>query len=107
MWVFFEVPSNPRDFPAPLASTRHQADGHWHGKPALYLWDLRALRAGLEELGLDWDQPAYTPAAAPVDTPLRVESIWESSARNDIAHGRFPARIRPLPLLIKSVNAPS
>jgi hypothetical protein len=39
----------------------------------LYLWDLRVLRAGLKELGLDWDQPAYTPAAAPVDTPLQVE----------------------------------
>jgi serine/threonine protein kinase/WD40 repeat protein len=29
----------------------------------LYLWDLRVVRAGLKELDLDWDQPAYPPAA--------------------------------------------
>jgi eukaryotic-like serine/threonine-protein kinase len=38
----------------------------------LYLWDLRVLRAGLKELGLDWDQPAYPPAGPPPG-PLEVE----------------------------------
>jgi serine/threonine protein kinase/WD40 repeat protein len=39
----------------------------------LYLWDLRALRVSLQELGLDWDQAAYAPAAPADGTPLRVE----------------------------------
>jgi serine/threonine protein kinase len=38
----------------------------------LYLWDLRAIRAGLKELDLDWDQPAYPPAA-PVTAPPHVD----------------------------------
>jgi WD40 repeat protein len=38
----------------------------------LYLWDLRVLRAGLQDLGLDWDQPAYAPAP-PADRPFQVE----------------------------------
>jgi eukaryotic-like serine/threonine-protein kinase len=39
----------------------------------LYLWDLRVLRAGLKELGLDWDQPAYPPAGPPASGRLQVE----------------------------------
>jgi tetratricopeptide (TPR) repeat protein len=35
---------------------------------AIYLWDLRAVRAELKEMGLDWDQPDYPPAK-PADPP--------------------------------------
>lgn len=36
------------------------------------VWDLRQLREGLREIGLDWDQPPYPPAPARL-APLRVE----------------------------------
>jgi tetratricopeptide (TPR) repeat protein/WD40 repeat protein len=39
----------------------------------LYIWDLRAIRAGLKELGLDWEGPDYPPAPAAPARPLRVE----------------------------------
>jgi WD40 repeat protein len=39
----------------------------------LYIWDLRALRAELKELGLDWDRPDYPPAAPATPGPLQVE----------------------------------
>jgi WD40 repeat protein len=40
---------------------------------ALHVWDLRALRAQLAELGLDWDQPPYpAPSADNATEPLEV-----------------------------------
>jgi WD40 repeat protein len=39
----------------------------------LYIWDLRALRAELKELGLDWDRPDYPPAPDAPTRPLQVE----------------------------------
>jgi WD40 repeat protein len=35
------------------------------GTHIVHLWDLRAVRKGLAEIGLDWDLPAYPPAATP------------------------------------------
>jgi len=41
------------------------------------VWDLRKIRAGLAELGLDWDAPPYPPEpVAPHAVPLQVELIW-------------------------------
>jgi WD40 repeat protein len=41
----------------------------------IQLWDLRAVRERLRELGLDWDLPPYpSPAKQPV-TPLRIEIV--------------------------------
>jgi hypothetical protein len=40
---------------------------------ALHVWDLRLIRQGLAELGLDWDQPPYPPPQRKERTPLRVE----------------------------------
>jgi WD40 repeat protein/tRNA A-37 threonylcarbamoyl transferase component Bud32 len=39
---------------------------------ALYVWDLRALRAQLKELDLDWDWPAFPPARSPAP-PLAIQ----------------------------------
>jgi serine/threonine protein kinase/WD40 repeat protein len=40
---------------------------------ALHIFDLRAIRAGLAELDLDWDAPPYPPAvAAPLPAPLSI-----------------------------------
>ncbi|HZW32333.1 MAG TPA: protein kinase [Isosphaeraceae bacterium] len=46
--------------------------------PAVHVWDLRAIRRRLKELGLDWDAPAYPdgdPAdpSAPALPPLHVD----------------------------------
>jgi WD40 repeat protein len=44
-------------------------DGAW-----VRVWDLRAVRAGLAERGLDWERPPYPPAGAAEGAPkLRVE----------------------------------
>jgi WD40 repeat protein len=42
---------------------------------ALHVWDLRRVRAGLKELGLDWEQPDYPPAKTPPARPLRIEVV--------------------------------
>ncbi len=54
-------------------------------------WDLRKLRAGLAELGLDWGAPPYPPAGPPADPrPLRVrvagEELFANPARLDAYH---------------------
>jgi WD40 repeat protein len=40
-------------------------------RQAIHLWDLRAVRQSLRELGLDWDGPDYPPPPEP--QPLQVE----------------------------------
>src|SRR5262249_9109485 len=39
----------------------------------LHIWDLRALRQGLTELGLDWDLPPYAPGKDSAVPPLQIE----------------------------------
>jgi serine/threonine protein kinase/WD40 repeat protein len=39
----------------------------------VHVWDLRAIRAQLAELRLDWQAPAYPPAAAADPAPLQVK----------------------------------
>ena len=40
----------------------------------IHVWDLRAIRQGLAEIGLDWDLPPYPPADADSNPcPIRVE----------------------------------
>ncbi len=40
----------------------------------IYVWDLRELREELDDLGLDWDLPAFPPATVAGDVaPLRAE----------------------------------
>jgi WD40 repeat protein len=44
---------------------------------ALHIFDLRAIREQLAELGLDWEQPAYPPES-PVDSaPLRIQVVLD------------------------------
>jgi WD40 repeat protein len=42
---------------------------------ALHVWDLRAIRERLAELGLDWDLPPYPPAAPEKATPPLTVSV--------------------------------
>jgi tetratricopeptide (TPR) repeat protein len=44
-----------------------------YGLEGLRVWDLRTVRARLAAMGLDWDMPAYPPAAESSPEPLRVE----------------------------------
>jgi WD40 repeat protein/tetratricopeptide (TPR) repeat protein len=39
---------------------------------ALHIWDLRAIRNQLAEMGLDWDQPPYPQAGQSATLPLQV-----------------------------------
>jgi serine/threonine protein kinase/WD40 repeat protein/tetratricopeptide (TPR) repeat protein len=38
----------------------------------IHVWDLRAIRAGLAEMGLDWDAPRYPHAGQTAPVPLHV-----------------------------------
>src|SRR5262249_627100 len=51
---------------------RFYAAGEENG--ALYIWDLRHLRARLKEMAADWDWPEYPPAA-PVEPVTAVEIL--------------------------------
>jgi WD40 repeat protein len=42
------------------------------GDDVILLWDLRAIRARLAELGLDWDRPAYAPKVSDAELPLQI-----------------------------------
>jgi tetratricopeptide (TPR) repeat protein/WD40 repeat protein len=41
----------------------------------IHIFDLRALRRGLRELGLDWDAPAYPEAGQSLTTPLEIQVV--------------------------------
>ena len=51
--------------------------------PCVHIWDLRAVRSQLAEMGLDWDQPPY-PAAPPIRADLHMirhdERVAEAEA---------------------------
>jgi WD40 repeat protein len=40
---------------------------------SIHVWDLRAIRAELAQMGLDWDLPPYSPALPDEERPLRIE----------------------------------
>jgi WD40 repeat protein len=40
---------------------------------AIHVWDLRAIRAQLAEMDLDWDSPPLPPAPPPATEPLQVQ----------------------------------
>jgi eukaryotic-like serine/threonine-protein kinase len=50
---------------------------------AIHVWDLRAIREQLAEMGLDWDAPPYPPAKPTPRAPLRVtvDSGWVDAPR--------------------------
>jgi WD40 repeat protein len=57
-----------------------QLIGTTNDSSCVRVWDLRKIREGLKELGLDWDAPPYPPAKTPVlkglpVPPLEVEVI--------------------------------
>jgi serine/threonine protein kinase/WD40 repeat protein len=46
------------------------------GNHTIHVWDLRTIRRGLAEIGLDWDLPPYPPAEPGGDTiPIRVKVL--------------------------------
>ena len=59
------------------------------------LWDLRAIRAGLTAMRLDWDQPPYpTPEAAPKVTAVEIVGrVLEPAARRAVERTELDRRI--------------
>jgi WD40 repeat protein len=50
-----------------------------NAQEGVHLWDLRAIRRQLAELGLDWSLPPYPPAKnVEKNTPMRVQVLQES-----------------------------
>jgi hypothetical protein len=52
---------------------------------AIHVWDLRAVRAGLKPMGLDWDWPEFPPVPeigsrhTPGHAPLRLKVVGSTS----------------------------
>jgi hypothetical protein len=52
---------------------------------AVHIWDLRAIRAGLKPMGLDWDWPEFPPVPeigsrhTPGHAPLRLKVVGSTS----------------------------
>ncbi len=59
------VPEETRVLPVCFSPDESRLIARGHDSGLLYIWDLRALRAGLKPLGLDWDRPDYPPPAPP------------------------------------------
>jgi WD40 repeat protein len=57
--------------------------GNAGAEAGVHVWDLRQLRAGLAEMGLDWDAPPFPdpPAAGTEKRPIRVE-MADAAAMN-------------------------
>jgi hypothetical protein len=70
---------------------------------ALHIWDLREVRHGLAELGLDWDEPAYPPTGDSKDAPpLLVEVHSEEKALALINRGQWDQAAGEYALLAQS-----
>jgi WD40 repeat protein len=69
------VPEQTRVAPQCFSPDGSQLVALGHESNLLYIWDLRALRAGLKELELDWDQPDYAPAVQAAPAPLEVTVV--------------------------------
>jgi tetratricopeptide (TPR) repeat protein len=70
---------------------------------ALHIWDLREVRRGLAELGLDWDEPAYPAAGDSKNAPpLRVEVHSEVKALAHINQGQWDQAAGEFALLAES-----
>ena len=76
--------------------------------PAIHVWDLRAVRRGLVELGLDWDAPAYSEhdpadrAASPlprlqVDLGPLAGEIEHFTEPAEVLEAKYTARIKDSP----------
>jgi WD40 repeat protein len=66
--------------PLPLGGMCFSDDGSQlavscYNHQTIQLWDLRAIRARLKDMNLDWDQPDYPSPAATGPVPLRVEVV--------------------------------
>ena len=60
--------------------------------PAVHVWDLRAIRKHLAEMGLDWDAPAY-PDDDPADpSALPCHRSRSTSARWPVISSTSPSR---------------
>jgi tetratricopeptide (TPR) repeat protein len=70
---------------------------------ALHVWDLRALRAQLAELGLDWDSPPYPPAAPEKATPPLTVSVHYGDLMA-LAHPRQAVAVYSLAIALCPLN---
>src|SRR5262249_2156918 len=73
---------------------------------ALHTFDLRAIRKGLKELGLDWDAPELPPPSrvpSPAPLKVRVDPGHPTASSNAVAVGMFferdalPTELRGVP----------
>ncbi len=60
--------------------------------PAVHVWDLRAIRRGLVELGLDWDAPAYSidDPCSPAESPLPLLQVNYGVLESHLQHQNEP-----------------
>jgi serine/threonine protein kinase/WD40 repeat protein len=73
------------------------------GHDAVYVWELRLIRKGLQELGMDWDWPEFPPAATPkipvtaveVDAGAFRRSVFENDHIDVAAYSTFLA-VQPI-----------
>src|SRR5207253_10686088 len=62
---------------------------------AVQLWDLRAIRRQLADIGLDWDLPAYPPLAEATEIkPLKV-TVDLGDLEKLVPKPRGPLQLRP------------
>jgi serine/threonine protein kinase/WD40 repeat protein len=70
---------------------------------ALHVWDLRVLRRGLTQLGLDWDARPYTePGDAKDAPPLRVTVVSQDAALTHVKLGEWDEAASVYALLVES-----
>jgi WD40 repeat protein len=69
------VPEQTRVAPQCFSPDGSQLVAVGHESNLLYIWDLRALRAELKKLDLDWDRDDYPPAVQAAPAPLEVRVI--------------------------------
>jgi tetratricopeptide (TPR) repeat protein len=71
----------------------------------LYAFDLRLIRAGLDEHDLDWDAPPFPPAGPEPKGPLRVEIIGGEAAASAEAMDRAERQRADHDLALDPANA--
>jgi WD40 repeat protein len=90
-YVRLDAPEQARLIPKCFTPDGTQLIALGRESQALHVWDLRLIRRGLAEMGLDWDAPPYPPAPADQSSAPPEVQVDIGSLEDDVVLGKSPS----------------